>query len=431
MPLCSLSIVDTKRAYGRRPATQPERLRRSFVQKHTLTFAREGRCVGHLKLQHNCACQSVYLIIFEQEKIMDDYQDYSVLEGEGDLAENKTFYSNFNIGQEETDDRSNNDDNIIDVDNDFEGNLESAIAEADDGDTIQIGSYTYYTDGIVIDKDITLDGTEGSVIDGRGTNQSILTLTSEASGTTVQNLHVTNGNNGIHGNGATDLTLQNVEVSNIGLDETDRYGQNNTGIMFSRADGLKISNSYIHDVGRKGIGVGDTEGAIISDLTVQNVNLAAQHSQAHDAAGVKLFNTNNATVKDSYFSDINAINIWNDTTSNTKIEGNEISNVGEDFLAPSFNDDVNISGIYNEKSSNATIKYNSGTSVDEFLVFDSTEFSSETMDFGDNDFSTYELGTQDYWVDEESEKLIATTENPGEADFSLLSDRYYEQANIG
>ena len=243
-------------------------------------------------------------------------------------------------------------------------------------------------------------------------------------------MHVTNGNNGIYGNGATDLTLQNVEVSDIGQDGTDRSGKNNIGITLSRADRLRISDSNIHNIGRKAVGVGDTDGAVISGLTVQNVNLAAQHSQAHDAAGVKLFNTNNAVVKDSYFSDLNAINIWNDTTTGTNIEGNVISNVGEDFLAPSFNDDVNISGIYNEKSSNATIKYNSGTSVDGFSVLDSTEFSTETMDFSDNDFSTYELGTQDYWVDEEAEKLIATTENPGEADFSLLSNQYYEQANI-
>ena len=329
------------------------------------------------------------------------------------------------------DNSTSDDDNIINVDDDFGGDLESAIAEADDGDIIQIGSYTYDTDGIVIENDITIEGTEGSVIDGGGTSESILTLAPEASGTTIQNVHVTNGNNGIYGNGATDLTIQNVEVSDIGLNQTNRSGENNMGIMLSRADGLTILDSNIHDIGRKGVGVGDTDGAVIGNLTVQNVNLAAEHSQAHDAAGVKLFNTNNAVVRDSYFSDINAINIWNDTTNGTNIEGNVVENVGEDFLAPGFNEDVNISGIYNEKSSNSTVKYNSGTSVDGFLAFNSTEYSTETMDFSDNDFSTYELGTQDYWVDEEAEKLIATTENPGEADFSLLSNQYYEQANIG
>ena len=320
---------------------------------------------------------------------------------------------------------------IIDVDNDFGGDLESAIAEAEDGDIIQIGSYTYNTDGIVIENDITIEGTEGSVIDGGGTSDSILTIAPEASGTTIQNLHITNGNNGIYGNGATDLTIQNVEVNDIGQDGTDRSGKNNIGITLSRADGLRILDSKIYDIGRKAVGVGDTDGAEISNLTVQNVNLAAQHSQAHDAAGVKLFNTNNAVIKDSYFSDINAVNLWNDTTNSTNIEGNVVENVGEDFLAPGFNEDVNISGIYNEKSSNSTVKYNSGTSVDGFLAFNATEFSTESMDFSDNDFSTYELGTQDYWVDEEAEKLIATTENPGDANFSLLSDRYYDQANIG
>ena len=354
-----------------------------------------------------------------------------MLEETNNTVENEFDDSVITIGQEEADTQSNSDNNIINVDDDFGGDLESAIANADDGDTIQIGSYTYYTDGIVIDKDITIDGQEGSVIDGGGTSDSVITLDPEASGATIQDLHVTNGNNGIYGNGATDLTFQNLEVSNIGLDRTNRSGENNIGIMLSRADGLRISDSNIHDIGRKAVGVGDTDGAVISGLTVQNVNLAAQHSQAHDAAGVKFYNTNNAIVKDSYFSDINAINIWNDSTNGTTIEGNVIENVGEDFLAPGFNDNVNISGIYNEKSSNSTIKYNSGTSADGFLVLDSTEFSTETMNFSDNDFSTYELGTQDYWVNEEAEKLIATTENPGEANFSLLSSQYYEQANIG
>ena len=349
---------------------------------------------------------------------------------ETDVIDRDSDNSSFNIGQENINSQSDNE-NTIDVDNDFGGDLEQAIASANDGDIVQIGDSTYYTNGITIDKNITIDGKEGSVIDGGGTSESIITLTAEASGTTIQDLQVTNGNNGISGNGATDITLQNLEVSNIGLNQTIRSGDNNSAISLSRADGLTILDSKIENVGRKGIGVGDTDGALISGLTVQNVNLAAEHVQSHDAAGVKLYNTNNVAVRDSYFADINAISIWNDTSNGTTIEGNTIENVGEDFIAPGFNDNVLISGIYNEKSSNSTVRYNTGTSLNEFLVLDATEFSTETMTFSDNDFSAYELGTQDYWVNEEAEKLIATTENPSEANFSLLSSQYYGQANIG
>ena len=327
---------------------------------------------------------------------------------------------------------SENSENVIYVDEDFQGDLKAAIASANDGDTVILGSYkTYYTSGINIDKDITIDGQEGSIIDGSGTVGSILNLTPGASGTTIQDVEITNGNNGIFGNGASDVTLENLEVNNIGIDRTDRYGENNTGINFNLADGLQIYNTTVRNIGKKGVGVGDTDGFTLSGLTVENINLAAQHSQSHDAAGVKFYNTNNAVIADSYFSSINAINIWNDTTNGTTIKGNNAENVGEDFLAPSFNDNVGIRGIYNEKSSNSIVEDNSITSLEGFSSLDATQFSTETMTLGNNDFSSYELGTIDYWVNENVEKLIAITEDPQEANFDLFAEEYLSQANIG
>jgi len=325
---------------------------------------------------------------------------------------------------------SNN--NFIDVDNDFGGDLTQAIASANDGATVKLGSNTYYTSGIVLDKNITIDGQAGSSINGNGTSDSIIKLTPGASGSTIRNVQITNGNNGIFGNGATNLTLENLEVTNIGLNNTIRSGENNTGIILFRADGLNLLNSDINNIGRKGVGVGDTTGAVISGLNVRDINLAAQHVQSHDAAGVKLYNTHDTVVKDSYFSDINAFNIWNDTASQTTIEGNTLNNVGEDFLAPGFNTNVNIGGIYDEKASNSTVRNNSGNSVNSrFLVFNATEFASQSIDFGDNNFSSYELGTTDYWVNEQAEKLIATTANPNDANFGSVAEEYFNQANIG
>ena len=319
---------------------------------------------------------------------------------------------------------------IINVDNDFGGNLEGAIASANDGDVVKLGSKTYYTSGITINKDITIDGQKGSVVNGGGTLESIFSLTKGATGATIQDIEITNGNNGIYGNGARNLTLQNLNVNKIGINNPIRTGQNNVGITLGHADGLQLFNSKVHDVGRKGVSVGDTDGAIISGISVQNVNLAAQHAQSHDAAGIKFFNTNDVTIKGSYFSHINANNIWNDTTNGTLIKGNTIVNAGEDFLAPSFNKNVGMTGIYNEKSSNSIVKNNKATSVGNFIAFKATEFTTETMTLENNNFSSSEINTRDYWVNEEAEKLIALTENPDEANFGLFADEYFAQANI-
>jgi len=339
---------------------------------------------------------------------------------------------NLDIGQENSVAPVSNNDNVLDVDSEFGGDLATAIASANSGDTVRLGSNTYSTNGITIDKNITIDGNGGSVIDGNGTSGTILTLGQGASGATVRNVQITNGNNGIFGNGATNLTLENLNINNIGLNGTNRSGENNTGIIMFGADGLQLRNSNFQGIGRKAVGLGDTNGAEISGLSVRDVNLAAEHAQSHDAAGVKLYNTNNVAVRNSNFADINAFNIWNDTASNTTIEGNTVQNVGEDFLAPGFNNNVNIAGIYDEKSSSTRVSGNSGTSVaDRFLVFDATEFSSQSIDFGDNDFSHYQLGTQDYWFNEQAEKLIATTEDPTAVGFNSVSSEYYGQANIG
>jgi hypothetical protein len=294
-----------------------------------------------------------------------------------------------------------------------------------------LSSKTYLTDGITVNKDITIDGQAGSIIDGGGASASIFNLTAEATGATIQDLRITNGNNGINSNGAFNLTIQNLELDQIGLGATIRDGQNNTGMILNRANGLQLSNTYIHDIGRKGVGINDTDGAVVSNLTVRNINLAAQHTQSFDAAGIKLYNTNDVTIRDNNLSSINAYNIWNDTTNGTIIENNVIENVGNVFLRPDFNQNVNIAGIYDEKSSNSIVRGNQVTTVGNFLGFNATAFTTESLVLENNGFSSFELNTPDFWINEELEKLIATTENPDEANFSLIADEFFAQANIG
>ena len=315
---------------------------------------------------------------------------------------------------------------IIDVDNDFGGDLAAAIASANDGETLELSGRTYYTSGITVDKDITIFGREGTVIDGNGTLNSIINLTPDASGATIQNINITNGNNGIYSYGASNLTLQNLDVFNIGNTERFSGGENNTGIILNYASGARLIDSNVFDVARKGVSIGDTDGATISGLRVENINLAAEHAQSHDAAGVKFFNTSNVILKDSYFANINANNIWNDTTTKTIIENNIIEDIGSAFVVPSFMNEnsVDISGIYNEKSPNSIVRDNYASSVDNFAGYNGTEFTTETAILEDNDFAILEINTEDYWVNESAERLIALTEDPADADFSLFSEEY-------
>ena len=362
---------------------------------------------------------------------MQDYisTDSLYTETSEDEVNDSVFYeTNEQNGDSDTESNNNG---VVNVDNDFGGDLEGAISSANDGDVVKLGNNTYYTSGMTIDKNITLEGQEGSVIDGGGTSDSIISLTSGASGAIIRGIEITNGNNGIYAHDASDLTLENIDVNNIGIDQPMRDGQNNTGIILNHASGSKIINSNVKDIGRKGVSIGDTNGATVDGLTVTDVNLAAEHSQAHDAAGIKFFNTDNVSLTGGYFSDINAIHIWNDTTNGTVIKDNVVENVGQDFAEPSFNNNTEIYGIYNEKSSNATVEGNQVTAEDGFLGFRATEFSTETMSLGSNDFSSSETNTTDYWVNKEAEQLVATTGNPGDADFSSFSNDYYGQANIG
>ena len=320
----------------------------------------------------------------------------------------------------------------ISVDNDFNGNLRRAIAAAEDGDTVSLGRGVYRTSGITVDKDITIDGySNGTIIDGNGTDKAIFSLTEDASGATIRDLTISDGNIGIAVEEATDVTLENLHIRNIGIDEPLRDGQNNIGVYLEGADGFQLLDSDIQNIGRKGVGINNTDGGIVSGLTLEDINLDAEHAQSYDAAGIKLFNTNDVEIVGNQLFGINAFHIWNDITSGTKIENNVIVGVGEDFLQPEFNPFVDVAGIYNEKSYESVVKGNVIVADDDFTAFRATEFTTETMIMKDNDFSSVELNTEDFWANESAERLIAVTEDPDEAGFDLFADDFFEEANIG
>jgi len=314
---------------------------------------------------------------------------------------------------------------VISVEEDFDGDLAAAIADADDGDVVKLGAEVYSTDGIIIDKDITIDGRKGTVIDGEGTSSAIFSLGEEASGTTISDIEITNASTGIIGDGATDITLRNLEIHDIGNEEIIRDGEENSAISLNFADGFEIYNSDIYNVSKKGVGINNTDGGEISGLSIQDINLEAEHAQSLSAGGIKLFNTNEITVSSNDLSNINAFYIWNDLTNSTIIEDNYITGVGEDFLAPDFNEMVTVSGIYNEKSFESVVRDNFAESADGFLAFDATEFSTETMILEDNDFSSQEINSTDFWANEEAEIIVAITEDPREAGFELFADDFF------
>ena len=328
-------------------------------------------------------------------------------------------------------DNTNQTGTTINVETDFGGDLEAAIAAATNGDVVELGAKTYTTSGIVINKDITINGREGSVVDGGGTSNAIFDLIAEGSGTTIQNVEITNGNNGVRIDEATDVTLQNLEIHNIGITETIREGKNNSGITLSYADGFQILDSELYNIGRTGVGVNNTDGGVVSGLTIEDINLAGENAQSYDAAGIKTFNTNDILISDNELSGINAISIWNDITTGTTIDNNVITGVGEDFLKPDFNPNVDIFGIYNEKSHNSVVTNNQATAIDGFLAFKSTEFSTQTMVFENNDFSSQELNTTDFWTNEKAEIYVAVTPDPRAGGFELFEESFFEQANIG
>lgn len=85
----------------------------------------------------------------------------------------------------------------------------------------------------------------------------------------------------------------------------------------------------------------------------------------------------------------------------------------------------------NDTTNGTIIENNVIENVGDFLQFNATVFTTETLVLENNNFSSFELNTPYFWINEELEKLIATTENPDEANFSLIAEEFFAQANIG
>jgi len=125
------------------------------------------------------------------------------------------------------------------------GTLQAVIDNASPGDVIQLGPYIY--EGVIINKSITLQGVDGTVIHG---GSPAFTVT--ANDVTIENMDI-DGSTGVNA-GISDLWIRNCEIHNWGYD----------GIHFSGAiTGLKVINNTIHDNGSDGIEFTDTPAGTV------------------------------------------------------------------------------------------------------------------------------------------------------------------------
>lgn len=311
--------------------------------------------------------------------------------------------------------------------------IQAAIDSANNGDVVRLGEGTFNVESLFIDKDITLDGVEGSVIDGGGTEETLITLGQNASGATLQDFELTNAKNGIYSDGSDNLTINNLDINNIGLGElTDTsFGANNTAILVANTSGTEITNNSISDIGRLGITVKVSDGGdiLVDGNRISNVNRDGLHSQSHDAGGIKLFDTTDVTVSNNELFDINAQNIWADTVNLTTITGNEVE-IAEDVFNP-FNDLVGngVMGIYNEKSWNAVISGNSvKTETEGDFAIRSTEANYDSLSEFDNLFvGPTDFKSETYWADEAVERDVAL----GNSVFEDFSETYINETLNG
>ena len=289
--------------------------------------------------------------------------------------------------------------------------IQAAIDSASDGDVIKLAQGTYTTSGLTIDKDITLDGEEGTVIDGQGADGKIITIGENADGATLQDLELTNASNGVFADGADDLLIQNLDINNIGLGELSNSGfeADNTGILVANTSGTQILNNQLSDIGRLGITVKESDGGdiLIDGNSLSNINLDAQHSQAHDAGGIKLFDTAGVTISNNDFDRVNAHNLWLDTVNETEVSGNSI-NIDDDlFQAGSEQSGLGLMGIYNEKSYNADITNNSISALGEndFAIRSTADnFSSLTESANDFD-GNVDFQSETYWAGQSADQI--------------------------
>ncbi|HEC76387.1 MAG TPA: PKD domain-containing protein [Thermoplasmatales archaeon] len=186
-------------------------------------------------------------------------------------------------------------------------NIQDAIDDATDGDTIFVYSGIYY-ENVVINKRITLIGEnkETTIIDGSNTG-NVIKITTDGVNVEVFGIH--NGGDwpdaGIKINNANNVTISNCNI----------YSNNYYGIWLSYSSTNSISNCNIYSNNYYGI-----ELYYSSTNSISNCNI---YSNNYDGIGLDYSSTN--TISNCNISN-NHDGIWLSSSSNNTISNCNISN---------------------------------------------------------------------------------------------------------
>jgi parallel beta-helix repeat protein len=208
------------------------------------------------------------------------------------------------------------------VDDDGEGDfseIQDAINNASDGDTILVHSGIYY-ENVVVDKSVTLRGIGHPVVDAGG-RESAITLS--ADGIAVKGFNVTKSS--WDGAGIT------ISSSNNTITGNTVCHSNNSGIaLFSSSNNTITDNN----ISNSGCGIGLLSSGNNNDYGIglwfsSNNTITGNNVSNNNEEGIFLFYSRNNTITGNNVSNNNEEGIFLFYSRNNTITGNNVSNNNE------------------------------------------------------------------------------------------------------
>jgi hypothetical protein len=234
--------------------------------------------------------------------------------------------------------------------------IQALINQAQPGTVIRLAPGEYQNVSLKINKNITLDGSAGTVFNGNRQAKEAIQIEQGADGARIQDIDFQNYvDNGITAKKANQLTLHNLGMQDIGEYKGDKEsGQSGNGIRLMDSSNSVISNTAMNNLTNKGIGVNGGKGNVVENNDVQNINKEAYYSAFWDTSGIKSFQSDNLTVRGNRVGNVGGdktqnkggAGIWIDTNGN----GNVVD--GNTFHGTTRND------VYIEKTANTRVTNN-------------------------------------------------------------------------